>query len=436
MVARLSEADKKEIIGEDQIKMLRETVLRETRPKNATLSSSAVKSDQIRQYIKEQDLKSQNQYSFPNHTKSSLSINVNSNLNGHTKYNGGQINGIIKDSNGNAPSPSSTLSTENGRWSNASSTSSSLNSSQTKSKEDDYISPQAKFYFHGDDYGKDGSGEFDVRHQQVPIKTILNEGPPKDSLYSKPWKKVEFNLPPKQTPQERRLPRVDPDAVYERPPPHMTQPNRDRYVIGDCGKCSLPIFNTESNTFALEQLFHTTCFTCTTCSLPLKGKQFYTLKDKCYCEADYLKESARESVKCHECGHNITDVVISALGKSFCPECFRCSRCRVLLDGQPFTVDKKGDIYCKQDYHDLFSPKCARCHEPIVSDNEVTEFIRVPNLNNQDYHIQCYTCECCHKNLKSDSEKKCYPIGNVILCLTCNKIWARTGGTNTPITDL
>lgn len=59
-------------------------------------------------------------------------------------------------------------------------------------------------------------------------------------------------------------------------------------VYGICVKCNEKIVGENSGCTAMDQLYHTKCFTCYHCAINLQGKPFYALDGKPYCEEDYL----------------------------------------------------------------------------------------------------------------------------------------------------
>ncbi|KAH9394685.1 hypothetical protein TYRP_004742 [Tyrophagus putrescentiae] len=172
--------------------------------------------------------------------------------------------------------------------------------------------------------------------------------------------------------------------------------------FGICCNCGEKVLGVIDACQAMGNLYHTNCFTCCSCGRPLRGKAFYNVLGKVYCEEDYLYSGFQQTAdRCAICGHLIMDTILHAMGKSYHPGCFRCSNpsCNEPLDGVPFTVDVHNRIFCVADYHKLYAPKCSVCNTPIVP-LEGNECVR-------DCNVQL-------------TDGTCYPLNGHLLCKKCH----------------
>ncbi|CAH8610860.1 unnamed protein product [Schistosoma guineensis] len=202
-------------------------------------------------------------------------------------------------------------------------------------------------------------------------------------------------------------------------------------IFSNCAECGLRIINLIDTCYAMGYLYHNSCFVCCCCKRTLRGKVFYKDQDKIYCEEDYLYCGFQQTVeKCFACGHIIAETILLAVGKTYHPGCFRCCICTKCLDGIPFTIDSNNLIYCLPDYHLINGPLCAVCGLVIMPDEGSNEVKRIVALG-KEFHIDCYRCIDCKRNLGDEADNRCYPFnepdlrtpGRIIqrlLCLNCH----------------
>uniref|UniRef100_A0A096LR75 LIM domain containing preferred translocation partner in lipoma n=2 Tax=Poecilia formosa TaxID=48698 RepID=A0A096LR75_POEFO len=242
-----------------------------------------------------------------------------------------------------------------------------------------------------------------------PRKTYITDVPPSLAPYT-----AGPDVQPKQggapaSHPEDELARLTKKMLFD-----MDNPPSDEY-FGRCASCGENVVGEGTGCTAMDQVFHVDCFICMTCSKPLRGKPFYAVDKKAYCEPCYINTLET----CNICSKPIMERILRATGKAYHPHCFTCVVCHRSLDGIPFTVDASNHIHCIEDFHKKFAPRCCVCHEPIMPAPGQEETVRIVALD-RDFHVKCYRCEDCGCLLSEGDNQGCYPLDGHVLCKNCN----------------
>jgi len=137
---------------------------------------------------------------------------------------------------------------------------------------------------------------------------------------------------------------------------------------------------------ALGKMWHPEHYVCCHCGEQIGHKNFFEKSGKAYCENDYHD---LYSPRCAYCNGPIKDRCVTALGKTFHPEHFTCADCGCAFGSDGFH-EKEGQAYCREDFFRMFAPKCRGCDKPITN-----KFITALSTH---WHPECFICQACRKS--------------------------------------
>ncbi|XP_049786885.1 leupaxin isoform X2 [Schistocerca cancellata] len=152
---------------------------------------------------------------------------------------------------------------------------------------------------------------------------------------------------------------------------------------GCCSACDKPIVGQVIT--ALGKTWHPEHFTCTHCNQELGTRNFFERDGHPYCEPDYHNLF---SPRCAYCNGPILDKCVTALEKTWHTEHFFCAQCGKQFGEEGFH-ERDGKPYCRDDYFDMFAPKCGGCNRPIMENY-------ISALNSQ-WHSDCFVCRDCRQ---------------------------------------
>uniref|UniRef100_A0A0R3S5E7 Homeobox domain-containing protein n=1 Tax=Elaeophora elaphi TaxID=1147741 RepID=A0A0R3S5E7_9BILA len=112
---------------------------------------------------------------------------------------------------------------------------------------------------------------------------------------------------------------------------------------------------------------------------------------------------------CSKCEEPIRDrFVLKVLDRSFHPQCLRCAHCEQLLASKCYL--KGGQPYCKDHFYKRFGTKCSMCDEGICPD------MVVRRANDHVYHVSCFQCIICKRELRTGEEFYLIPTDGRLVC--------------------
>ncbi|XP_023999704.2 PDZ and LIM domain protein 7-like [Salvelinus sp. IW2-2015] len=110
--------------------------------------------------------------------------------------------------------------------------------------------------------------------------------------------------------------------------------------------------------------------------------------------AQQAPEDSGRTPLCGACNKIIRGRYLVALGKSWHPEEFQCSQCKVLLDEGGF-FEERGSVFCSKCYDNRYAPNCAKCKKIIIGD--------IMHALKMTYHVQCFMCAACKSPIRNQA---------------------------------
>ena len=137
----------------------------------------------------------------------------------------------------------------------------------------------------------------------------------------------------------------------------------------------------------MGKTFHPDHFVCTTCKVKLTGK-IYQVNGEPTCDGCFNKQISL----CEKCNQPISGQSLRALNKKWHLDCFQCGQCSVNIAKATF-MEKNGTPYCETCFQN-FAEKCKGCGL-IITD-------QVFSALNEKWHVSCFTCTECNQPFSDD----------------------------------
>ncbi|XP_035874337.1 actin-binding LIM protein 2 isoform X12 [Phyllostomus discolor] len=189
------------------------------------------------------------------------------------------------------------------------------------------------------------------------------------------------------------------ETVSEPPAAHslLEKPPGSAILCATCGGvCKGEVLRVQS------KYFHIQCFVCKACGCDLAEGGFFVRQGEHICTRDYQR---LYGTRCFRCDRFIEGEVVSALGKTYHPDCFVCAVCRLPFPpGDRVTFNGK-ECMCQK----CSLPKsvgssahlsqglwsCGGCGAEIKNGQSLVAL-------DKHWHLGCFRCKTCGKELNAE----------------------------------
>ncbi|XP_068955129.1 actin-binding LIM protein 1 [Petaurus breviceps papuanus] len=146
--------------------------------------------------------------------------------------------------------------------------------------------------------------------------------------------------------------------------------------------------------------FHIKCFTCKVCGCDLAQGGFFIKNGEYLCTLDYQR---MYGTRCNGCGEFVEGEVVTALGKTYHPNCFACTICkrpfppgdRVTFNGRDCLCQLCAQPMSSSHKEVLSSSNCAGCGRDIKNGEALLAL-------DKQWHLGCFKCKSCGKVLTGE----------------------------------
>uniref|UniRef100_A0A8C5VAV1 Actin binding LIM protein 1 n=1 Tax=Microcebus murinus TaxID=30608 RepID=A0A8C5VAV1_MICMU len=181
------------------------------------------------------------------------------------------------------------------------------------------------------------------------------------------------------------------------PPLHDPHHPSEKPVI-HCHKCGEPC---KGEVLRVQtKHFHIKCFTCKVCGCDLAQGGFFIKNGEYLCTLDYQR---MYGTRCHGCGEFVEGEVVTALGKTYHPNCFACTICkRPFPPGDRVTFNGRDCLcqFCAQPMSS--SPKEATCSSNCAGCGRDIKNGQALLALDKQWHLGCFKCKSCGKVLTGE----------------------------------